>query len=134
LFGPGEDKERLVPYLINRLEQNQEALCLQGIKKRDYLFVKDAALAIVKLFDSSLEGAVNIASGKAISIVDLATMIGETMKKKQLINYAISRDSAEPEMITADISRLKDELKWSPHYSLPAAVKETITWCRRERT
>jgi nucleoside-diphosphate-sugar epimerase len=68
LYGPYENRTRLVPSIINSLLQEKTAPCSSGIQIRDYLFVEDVADAFVRLLNSSVNGPVNIASGKPVSM------------------------------------------------------------------
>src|SRR5262249_15055807 len=68
LFGPGEHSNRLVPSVIRALLEGRPALCSQGNQLRDFLPVEHAAEAFVALLDSDVTGAINIASGAAVSV------------------------------------------------------------------
>jgi nucleoside-diphosphate-sugar epimerase len=129
LYGPHEHRNRLVASVISSLLNEESALCSLGQQERDFLYVLDAADALVSLLDSDVEGPINIGSGEAISVADVVTQIGEQMGKPELIRLgAIPSPKNEPPLLTADTTRLKSELRWSPKYPLADGLRETIEW------
>ncbi len=129
LYGPHEHRNRLVASVICSLLNEEPALCSQGQQQRDFLYVLDAADALVALLDSALEGPINIGSGEAISVADIVTQVAEQLGKTELIQLgAIPSPKNEPPLLTADPTRLRNELRWSPTYSLTEGLRETIQW------
>ena len=96
LFGPHEQKERLIPSLISSLLQGKEFLCAQGDLERDFLYVKDVAEAFVCLLDSSVQGSVNIASGTNVSIKQMVASIAEKMDAIDLVRFRKNEGSFLP--------------------------------------
>ena len=72
LYGEGEDERRLVPYIRRQLEAGQEVLLTRGDQVRDFLDVKDAARMIADVALGQQEGAVNVCSGEAMTVRQLA--------------------------------------------------------------
>ena len=71
LYGPREHPDRLVSSVVRSLLDESPALCSRGAQIRDYLFVEDAADALVALLDSDVSGPVNIGSGRPITVKEL---------------------------------------------------------------
>lgn len=134
IYGPGENKRRVVPYVINALLADEEANCSEGTQERDYMYVDDVARAFACLLHSKIDGAVNIASGEAISIKTLVMTIANLIDKEQLIQLgAIAPDKNEPELLVADTSRLQYELNFKPEHSLELGLLQTLEWWRKEQ-
>ena len=72
LYGPGGHGSRMPGAIIEPLLKRQPALCSSGVQLRDYLYVTDAATALVAILDSNVEGPVNVASGQSVRILDIA--------------------------------------------------------------
>ncbi|NIQ14503.1 MAG: NAD-dependent epimerase/dehydratase family protein [Candidatus Dadabacteria bacterium] len=125
LFGPGEDSRRLVPSVISALLKDQTFVCDHPEDVRDFIYVRDAADALVELLDSEVQGPVNIASGKGIKLHELLINIASIMDKRHLLN---SSDTVEGNEIVADISRLTNEVKWHSGRNLKESLNETIDW------
>jgi nucleoside-diphosphate-sugar epimerase len=134
LYGPHEPAERLVASVIQSLSQEQPALCTHGRQIRDFLHVQDAADALVALLDSDIEGPVNIASGAPVSVGDVIGEIANQLERPTLVQLD-ARPAAEnePPLLAADISRLRDEVGWSPRYDLANGIAETIDWWKRRQ-
>lgn len=133
LFGPGEKEQRLVPYVINSLFKNQIAHCSYGLQIRDFLYVEDVADAFVRLIDSDFVGPINIGSGNPISVRDLVMSIAKIMGKENMVIFGSVKTSlSEPKFLVADVTLLKDKLKWSPRYNLEEALERTIRSYRNE--
>jgi nucleoside-diphosphate-sugar epimerase len=129
LYGPFENRTRLVPSIVNALLQEKTALCTSGFQIRDYLFVEDVADAFVRILDSQVTGPVNIASGKPVSIREIVALIGMKMGHDELIRYGqLPTSAAEEPLIVADNRRLLNEVGWHQKNDLGAGLDKTISW------
>ena len=123
LYGPDEAPERLVPSVARALIAGTPAQCTHGQQVRDLLHVRDAADAFVALLDSDVEGPFNIASGMPIKIADVISGLASVAGRPDLVRE-------EPGELTADVSRIRRELKWSAQCDLQAGLVEMIEWWR----
>lgn len=129
LFGEHEHPDRLVSSVIRSLLENKDAECSHGRQIRDFLHVADVAAGFVALLDSNVEGAVNIACGEALSIRELVGEIASIMGKPEKVSFGVVPTSPdEPKRIVADVTRLRDEVKWKPSKSLSERLRQTIRW------
>ena len=96
---------------------------------RDFLHVEDLGAAFAALLDSSVEGAVNLASGEAISIREVLTIIGDTLGKTDRIRFD---DLTDPEgqapRVVASVDRLHHEVGWTPSLNTKQRLAETCHW------
>jgi nucleoside-diphosphate-sugar epimerase len=135
LYGPHEHPDRLVSSIIRSLLRGEPARCSHGRQIRDYLYVGDVASALVALLDSEVQGPVNIASGRPIALKDLATTIGERLRRPELIALgAIPARANDAPVVVADTTRLNLEVGWQPSYDLEAGLGETIRWWAEQLT
>ena len=131
LYGPHEYPDRLVPSVIRSLLNAEPALCTAGTQVRDFLHVADVAGGFVALLDSSVTGPVNIASGVPVSIADVVQLIGRHMGAESLIRLgARALPAHEQPRLTANPSRLRDEVGWTPTMNLDSGLLHTIDWWR----
>jgi nucleoside-diphosphate-sugar epimerase len=129
LFGPHEHPDRLVSSVIRSLLLGEVARCTTGEQERDFLYVERAASAFVALLESAVEGPVNIASGRAISVKELVTKIGERIGRGDLIRYGDRTTPAnDPPRLLADVTRLREEVGWRVANSLDADLEAAIAW------
>lgn len=94
LYGEGEHEQRLVPYIRRQLEAGQEVLLTRGDQVRDFLDVKDAARMIADVALGQQEGPVNVCSGEAVTVRQLAERIADEYGRRELLRFG-----ARPENI-----------------------------------
>lgn len=134
LYGPHEPAQRLVPYVIQQLLAGELALCASGQPLRDFMHVRDVGAAFAALLLSEVEGAVNIASGRPLSLADMIRRIGRLLDQEALIRLGAQPDrSHEPQYLTADVGRLRDEVGFRPRYGLDDGLRATIAWWREDQ-
>jgi nucleoside-diphosphate-sugar epimerase len=131
LYGPGEAKDRLIAQVIRSLLLGERARVTDAPYRRDYLYVEDAAEAVVALVARSFDGAVNIGSGQAVTVQEIARMAAHAVEREELLlirSPDARRD--EPSMIEADIKRIHSETGWSPLTPLEHGLRATVEWWR----
>ena len=129
LFGPYEDPDRLVAYVIRSVLRGEPARCSHGNQIRDFLYVQDVADAFVALLDGAVCGPINIASGKPVAVRDVICKIAAIQYRPDLIQMgALSAREDEPPWLIADVRRLQDEVRWQSKYALDTGLEKTIEW------
>ena len=131
LFGTHEYPQRLVPSVINSLINRNKYTVMNGQKVRDFLFVTDVADALASLLDTEVTGAVNIGSGIPLTIKEIVNLVADKLQANQYITYQ-DNIAASDHVVTADVTRLANEVKWSPQFSLDDALDRTIEWWKRQ--
>jgi nucleoside-diphosphate-sugar epimerase len=133
LYGPYENEQRLVPYIIRSLLEHKVAECTHGNQVRDFLHVTDVARAFVSLIRSDVEGPVNIASGIPVTLREIIYMIGNKLGRSHLCNLGIKPvHKNDPPLLVADVRRLRDEVKWEPSITLDWGINQTIEWWEKK--
>ena len=80
-------------------------------------------------FSALIEGAVNIASGKAIAVREIVSRIAEQLGEPELVAFGeLPTSSEEPPLLVAETTRLNEEVGWSPRYGLDEGLARTIKW------
>jgi nucleoside-diphosphate-sugar epimerase len=131
LYGPHEHPARLVASVVRSLLRDEPALCSHGRQVRDFLYVKDVASAFVSLLGSDVTGAVNIASGRPVSLEEVIDRVADKLGRRHLVRLgAVPAPADEPPSLTAEVGRLRDEVGWSARYGLDEGLDETIEWWR----
>jgi nucleoside-diphosphate-sugar epimerase len=129
LYGPDEDRRRLVPVVINSLLRGQETKLVPGERVRDYLHIEDVASAICAVAGSRLRGAVNIASGVPVTVREIALKIGEALGRIDLLKIgALPYAASEPIYLLADNTKLRTGTGWKQRYALEEGLRRTIEW------
>ena len=136
-FGPGDDfspeNSHVVGALMARMRaaraDGDESLAIWGTGKarREFLYVDDVADAAVFLMQGhSWEGPLNIGSGMAVSIAELAGMLQGICGFSGLLEYDTSKPDGMPVKVL-DSSRLA-ALGWSPKVDFAEGLRRTYDW------
>ena len=129
VFGPHEDERRLGGSVAAALAAGRRAPTSAGDQVRDFLFAPELAEAFVAVLGSSVVGPLNVASGVPVALRDVILALGQAAGRPDLIELgARPANVSEPASLTADVSRLRDEVGWSPTRSLAEAAEETMAW------
>lgn len=132
LFGPGDDVNKVIPYVAKALLNGEDATCSSGLQRLDYLYVKDVASAFVRILESDLQGPVNIGSGQGFLLRGLLEGVEALVSTEHKIIFDAPKPT-DQQVIVADIERLKDELQWSASFNLQDGLKEFAEWVKNYR-
>jgi GDP-L-fucose synthase len=126
----------LVRRFVDAVDSGQDAVTVwgSGNARREFLFVDDAADAIVHLAeDKSIDpGAiVNVGSGTDVSIRELATMIAAQVGYTGEIVFDTSKPDGMPRKLL-DVSIL-DSMGWKPSITLEKGIELTISQYRQSK-
>ncbi len=133
LYGPREHPDRLVPSVVRAMFDNKPVECTAGTQKRDFMYVDDAAQALIELVQSELTGPVNIASGSAVAVREVVEHIASVFGKPELVEFgARPTPPDDPALLEAKVDRLRNELRWNPKHSLASGLARTIAWWRNK--
>lgn len=79
IYGPGEPHGRfLQSILVSRAVQKESVTLVRGGRdERDFLWVEDAAAAVLRVLEKRISGTFNIASGECVSIREMTDIIRE---------------------------------------------------------
>jgi len=132
VYGPRQDANSdyaaVIPKFIKRvLEDKPPIIYGDGKQTRDFIFVKDVVKANIMAAKSNATGVFNIASGKQVSINELANLIIEIMGKDFEPIHQRPRPGDIRHSI-ADISKAKEKLNFQPEYSLKEGLEKTVRW------
>ncbi|MEO8021584.1 NAD(P)-dependent oxidoreductase [Polaromonas sp.] len=93
LYGEGEDARRLVPYLRARLAAGQPAELTSGNQIRDFLDVAQAGFLIAEAALGTRSGAINICSGKPVTVREMAEGIAREYGRPDLLQFGVRPDN-----------------------------------------
>jgi len=136
MYGPRDNFEsetfHVIPALIRRVFESAGSIEVwgSGNQTRSFIYVKDAAEAMMLLTEKyAVADPVNVGTDEEVTIKELVELIIKISGK----NLTVKFDTSKPEgqfRKAADIFKIREELGWSPSYSLEAGLEETIEWFR----
>ena len=136
-YGPGDlNFNRIVPGTIRSiLNGNSPVIRSDGSYIRDYLYVKDGALAYKSLAERMLADrtvlgeAYNFSTESRVSVLELVNKIIGVMGvdlKPVILNQA--NNEITNQYLSA--KKAKEQLGWKASYTLESALGETVEWYR----
>ncbi|MFH1615008.1 MAG: GDP-L-fucose synthase [Planctomycetota bacterium] len=139
-FGPGDDfseeDSHVVAALIRKMHEakvnnrKQVEVWGTGNPQREFIFIDDladACLFIMNHYDTPAP--INLGSGTAFSIRDMAETIREVVGFNGSIVYDTSKPDGMP-IKSLDNNKIRN-LGWSPHVSLREGLAITYNWYRK---
>ncbi|PPC78432.1 NAD-dependent epimerase/dehydratase [Pokkaliibacter plantistimulans] len=87
LYGEGEDRRRLVPYVHDQLLAENKVFVANPDLIRDFLDVKLAGKLVAKVLSNNKSGAVNICSGVAESVREIVEKIAKSYGRYDLLTF-----------------------------------------------
>jgi nucleoside-diphosphate-sugar epimerase len=129
LYGPFEPPLRLVASIAAALGTGRPARISSGMAVRDFMDVRDAGDALAALTLSPVTGPVNIASGRAASVAEIADQLGRIAGRPDLVMRGALPDRPdEPPRVIAATARLAREVGFVPSRSLEQGLAEAYAW------
>ncbi len=137
-YGPKQHNEKLIPTIIkNAVNRSDIPVYGDGKNVRDWLYVTDHCDAICAVFDKGRFGETYCIGGECekqnIEIVNTICEILEELapikdgKYKDHIKFVKDRPGHDMRY-AVDITKIKDELGWSPSENLKSGLLKTVDW------
>nr|WP_315156040.1 dTDP-glucose 4,6-dehydratase [uncultured Flavobacterium sp.] len=137
-YGPFHFPEKLIPLFINNIINNKPLPVYgDGNYTRDWLFVKDHAVAIDLVFhDGKNHETYNIGGFNEWKNIDLVKVLCKIMDQKlgradgessQLITYVKDRPGHDLRY-AIDASKINIQLGWKPSVTFEQGLENTIDW------
>ncbi len=134
-YGPQDDERHLIPSVIQKLLRGERPTLTAGDQQWDYLYITDAADAIVQAVLAQVHGVFNLASGEAEPVRYIVERI------RDLIDPALPLGFGElpypPDQVMhlqADISKLVQATGWNPRVDLSEGLARTIEFYKAHRS
>lgn len=129
VYGPSQNLDRLVPFVITKCLQNKKFDCSSGKQQRDFLYVDDFVKAIYKALKKNVVGEiVNIGFGKPTFVKSIIKKIQSIIKKGKPIFGKISLRKDENMILYPSIKKAHKILNWKPKVKLDKGIKKTINY------
>ena len=139
IYGPGDlNFSRIIPDTFRSAILNKKPVIRSdGSPLRDYLYIKDAVNAYLKLAEALLSDknrvsgeAFNFGIGRPVSVIDLVRLMLKVAGKENLKPVILSKKKIHGEIDKQylSISKAKKVLNWSPRYTLRDGLRETFHW------
>lgn len=128
----------VVPHLFIKKAILQEPITIQGgTQKFDYLDVKDAAKAIVKLVDTPHQNwpdVLNIGSGKQVSLLEITELISKVSEKElgKKLDFTVEENFVKLEF-GMSIDKAKHTIGWEPKIMMEETISELFKYMKKKK-
>ena len=134
VYGPNQRFDaygNAIPIFVFRMLRNEPLLIYgDGEQTRDFVHVDDVVQANIKAADShGYSGALNIASGKSITINRLVDIITANSDKVTKIEYGPERPGDVRHSL-ADLSLAHEKIDYIPSVNLESGIVEYVKWAK----
>jgi len=136
-YGPRQYPEKLIPVVVlAALEGRPIPVYGQGANVRDWLFVEDHADALLTVMQHGRRGETYCIGGETeMTNLQLVKRICAIMDKlrpeggphERLITFVADRPGHD-HRYAIDISKIRDELGWTPSHALEGGLETTVRW------
>lgn len=133
-YGPRQHLEKMIPHFIaSAIRGEPLTIHGNGDQKRDWVHTYDLFLAVDKVlhlddFDKIKNQEINIGSGIALSVLEVAKMILQDFNlPESYLNFVHDRPG-QVECHIADIRKAAALLEWKPTIDIKDGLQSTIKW------
>ncbi len=127
VYGPRRENSTyggaVTNFMLNVMNGKSVTIFGTGDDRRDYVYVKDIAHAVVLGLKDGISGEFNVGTGAGTSTNELLEKIEKVVGKKAEVVKAEKRKGDSPSRI-ANISKISGALGYSPKYNLEKGLAE----------
>ena len=133
-YGPGQDKKRFIPQIIDGCLSNNSFPTSLGEQLRDFCYIDDVVDAIFLCLENQRShGQIyNVGSGEPIQIKTMIEKIVRLIGKGTPNFGTVPYRKGESMELYPDTSKIKKDLGWEPKYSLDEGLKKSIEWYKND--
>lgn len=136
VYGPrqfkGGEAGVIAIFVDNAISGKTSTMYGDGSQTRDFVFVLDVVLALIKAKSIDCRGEINVSYGKEISLLSVIDKIELALGHKIKIEIEDAK-AGEQKRSCLSRSRALAVLDWKPEYDLEAGILKTITWAREAK-
>lgn len=125
IYGPGDFSKKggVISQFIQNIHENKKiAILSNGSQSRSFIYVEDFVKGVLNLIESGSHGVINIGTKESMSIIDLATLIGELLGKTPNLRFDTTK-TFESRVLNVD--KFYSLIKFTP-LNLREGLEQTI--------
>lgn len=134
-YGPRDKEFWLIPYVIHTLFDGQEPTLTEGLQRWDYLYVADAAEALLRIAATTDAGGIfNLGSGHAVTVRSVVETVRDLIDPALPLGFGkrpLPYDQVS--LLEANIAKLTAATGWVPRTPLKEGLGRTVDWFRTNR-
>lgn len=129
VYGPGQRKNSLIPYLIHCLKSNDKPDIKNPYNCNDFIYIDDVISLLKKsIFINFFSGVYNVGSNNSVSTNEIIKTVQKSINTKtNNIKISIKNDHQENIInFWSDINKTRKQFNWSPNISIKTGIKKMI--------
>ena len=135
VYGPYQDPNRIIPYVIINSLRNKKFNCSSGRQFRDFLYIDDLTKGIIKVLKNKKTSGeiINLGYGKPNQIKKIILQISRIIKlgKPNFGQVRLRKD--EITNLYPNINKAKKILNWKPKINLRQGLTRTINFYKKNQ-
>lgn len=134
VYGPYDGEKTMIMSAIRAFLKRETPEFTAGEQLWDYLYSKDAALALYLLGEKGVGGKTYcLGSGQARKLAEYITILRDSIHPSLSMKLgAVPYGEKQVMYLCADIASLKKDTGFEPVYTFEKGIRETISWYRKE--
>lgn len=130
VYGPGEESKKNLANMVSQIiwwmqADKQPILYGNGEQTRDFVYVKDAVLALCLSMDSKIEQDIfNVGTGESHSLNEVTEIVNNVLRKNIKPAYLDNPVQNYVDLHLGDPTKAKNILGFQAQYSLTQGIKE----------
>ena len=142
LYGPGDyfskDRSHVIPSMIRKILSAKESgkkevvFWGDGNQKREFLFIQDAAEAIIRAIEYNSIQPLNIGSDEEVTIKNLSKMIKSIIDYKGVIQWDTEKPSGQKGRKLNTLNSM-NSIGFKANVNLFDGLKKTIAWYKQKK-
>jgi dTDP-glucose 4,6-dehydratase len=134
-YGPRQHPEKVVPRFVTQaLRDEPLTIHGDGHATRDWLYVDDDAEAIEAVIEADRDRVVgeviNVATGRDISIAEIADLVLETLRKPPSLREHVADRPGQVDRHLGSTEKAERLLGWRARTSFEEGLERTVEWYR----
>ncbi|MBO9699698.1 MAG: NAD(P)-dependent oxidoreductase [Sporocytophaga sp.] len=128
VYGKGENENRLIPFVIDKLLQNEEISLTSGEQIRQYIHIEDVNNLIAELIESEkLKGIYNLAGEEVVTVKQLVLKISEVVGVDGKFNFGtLKKQDQSMDVLMLDTQKARNQLNWNAKINITEGIKEYL--------
>lgn len=135
VYGPGDQEDKLIPYMISNATSGRPVVTTRGDQIRDFIYIDDLVegIALAAVCDLQSGDFLNLGSGQAVRLGTLFELIQRYFPEADLQIGGRPKRHDDIGIQVACTTKMKLALNnWTPSYSLNDGLQKTIEMFRKK--
>lgn len=93
IYGPNDNNDKFIPFLFNKLTNNEQISLTHGNQKRDFIYIDDVVdsyIKVISILDKIQQPYfqdLEVGSGKSIELKEFIELMKTTLNSKSILDY-----------------------------------------------